>query len=56
MSHLVDKLAVHRMAVLVNQFEGVAPVAIHVAIAIRDSAVTEQKGDLQMKRGGMMEG
>lgn len=39
------------MAVLVDQLEGVAPVAVHVAIAIRDATVTEQKGDLGMRGG-----
>ena len=54
-SHLVDELAVHGLAVLVDQLEGVAPVAVHVAIAIRDATVTEQKGDLGM-RGGQVGG
>ena len=34
------------VALFVDQFEGVGAVAVHVAIAVRDSAVREEEGDL----------
>ena len=40
------ELAVHSLVVLVDQLEGVAAVAIHVAIAVRRAAVGEQEGHL----------
>lgn len=47
------ELAVHGIAVLIDQFEGVAAVAVHVAVAIRDTTVTEEEGDLgTVQEGG----
>lgn len=46
MADLVMELAIDRLAVLVDQLEGVWAVAIHVSVAIRDASVTEQEGHL----------
>ena len=40
------ELAVDGLSVLVDQLEGVTAVAVHVAVAVGDSPVTEQEGDL----------
>ena len=40
------ELAVHCLAIFVDQLEGMGPVAIHVSVAIRDATVTEQEGHL----------
>ena len=46
MTHLAVELAVERLSVLVDQFEGVAAVTIHVAVAVRCASVREQEGHL----------
>ena len=45
-AHLVMELAVDGLALVVDQFEGVGAVAVHVAVAVGDAAVGEQEGDL----------
>ena len=40
------KLAVDSFAFVVYQFEGVASIAIHVLISIRNTTITEQEADL----------
>ena len=44
--HLVVELAVDGLAPVVDQFEGVGAVAVHVAVAVRDAAVREQERHL----------
>ena len=44
--YLPVELAVHSLVVLVDQLEGVAAIAIHVAITVRRAAVGEQEGHL----------
>ena len=40
------ELAVDRVSCWVDHLEGVRAIAVHVAVAIRDSPVTEEEGDL----------
>lgn len=49
---LVVELAVDWLAVAVEQLEGVRAVAVHVAVAVRETAVTEQEGHLQEEETG----
>lgn len=43
------KLAVDRLALCIDQFEGVRAVAVHVAVAIGQTSVAEQEGHLQTR-------
>ena len=40
------ELAVYSFSIFVHHFKSVGAVSVHVTIAIRDSPVTEQEGDL----------
>lgn len=44
------ELAVDTFPFGIDQFEGVGAVAIHVAVAFRQSSITEQKRHLQTNR------
>lgn len=46
------ELAVDWLAVAVDQLEGVRAVAVHVAVAVGKTAVTEQEGHLQEEETG----
>ena len=40
------ELAVDGVAIFVHQLEGVGAIAIHMTVAIRDTSIAEQEGDL----------
>lgn len=44
---LVVELAVDRLAVSINQFEGVRAIAVHVTVAIGQTTIAEQERHLQ---------
>lgn len=46
------ELAVDGLAVCVEQFEGVRAIAVHVAVAVGNTAVAEQEGHLQEEETG----
>lgn len=50
-THLEVKLAVQRLAISVDQFEGVGAVAVHVAEAIGQTSIAEQERHLHRAFG-----
>ena len=54
--YLHVELAVDGLPVLVDQFERMGAVAVHVAMAVRDSTIAKQESNLSEQEGRKGEG